>query len=373
MAFTEKYVTPAGAGTNDGLSFANAFTFAQAITDSSGKTGQRYNLKGAFGSIGATTFIAGTFDAPNIWRGCFDVIGDCDDLGRNADGTLNTTGMPTITITGIWTMATYVTLQNLNITGALSSTLIGNNSVTLWNMISCRVENSQNNAAAQCVQGDNDHAFINVDLLCSGAAHNRTIQVDANCRFIGCRFEITTTSNCIESQSNVVVIGCEFLKRGTLGGDGIEFDTLVGVGSFPIIVSSTFYNFTNAIHHYSTHSGGSIWHYQCHATDCTYFIQNTTNIACYAVQTRTRNLSSGKSTGVEYVEIGPLDTVTGSDPSVDYEGNNSTPVNNRLKTTAEGYNAGWNGSDIGGLQTDPPASSGGGLLTHPGMSGGMRG
>ena len=86
MAFTERYVTSGAGGGGSGTS-GSPWTFAEAITNA--VAGDRINVQSdAAYSIGATTFGAGTFAAPILWRGYDATIGDCDDLGRNADGTL---------------------------------------------------------------------------------------------------------------------------------------------------------------------------------------------------------------------------------------------------------------------------------------------
>jgi len=356
MALTERYVTSGAGGGGSGTS-GSPWTFAEAITHSLSNTGQRYNVQSDAGySIGTTTFGAGTFQLPNIWRGYDSTIGDCDNLGRNTDGTLNTTGMPVITITGLWTMANYVTLQNFNITGALSSTLIGDVTVDLWNMISCRVENTQNNAAATAVSCDDYHVFTNCDFICSGAASDRVLIGDVHLRFTGCRFEITSTDNCLEVQSTVVLVNCVFLKNGSLGGVGVLIDIAISTIAQPQFVNCTFYNLTDAIKSTQTHTGGSINIIESHATDCTQFVTNTTNIACYAIHNRTRDNTSPPAT-VELIEVGAITTDTGG-ASTDFADSGANDLH--LITSAPGYNAGWNGGDINlyNIMTDTYAPTG---------------
>jgi hypothetical protein len=363
MAITERYVTQAAPGGGDGSS-SNPWTFAEAITHSLSNTGQRYNIQSdAAYSIGATTFGACTFDAPNIWRGYNSTIGDCDNLGRNADGTLNTTGMPEITLTGSWIVTAYNVLQNLNITTSLNTTPIGDGTNDHWHMISCRVENTGSAGSGACVRGDNEHVFTNCDFVLSGSAHSYAYNGDSSITFYGCRFEITANADCLQANSNCQVLNCVFLKRGSLGGTAINGDTAITANVF--IIGCTFYNLEYAYISISTHTVAGIWFIRNHITDCTQWISNTTNIACYDIQNRIRDNTSPPAT-VELITVGAITTDTGG-ASTDY--NNTATGDLHLITTAAGYNAGWDGSDIGGLQTDPPAGGGGGSALHLGQLG----
>lgn len=80
-AWTERYVTTTGAGTNSGADEANAFTLAQAITDSAtAADGTRYNVKnGTYTLAGDTNFNGAGSSAGAIWwRGYNTTIGDID-------------------------------------------------------------------------------------------------------------------------------------------------------------------------------------------------------------------------------------------------------------------------------------------------------
>ena len=367
MAITDRYVTQGAGGGGAGTS-GSPWTFAEAITNA--VAGDRINVQSdASYSIGTTTFGAGIFAAPIIWRGYDSTIGDCDNLGRNADGTLNTTGMPAITVTGIWTLANYVTLQSLNITGALSSQLLGDTAVDAWNIISCSVTNTQNHVNAAAVAMDDTHVILNCDMACTGATHGKVLEMDLYCQTIGCRFTITAAQNCIETRAAGVIIDCVFIKLGSQGGDGIEYETAINVsGSFPTVSGCTFVNLTSAVYYYGTHTGGAILLNRCHLTGCVQAILNTTNIAAFLTNCRTRDNTSPPST-VELITVGAITADTGGDET-DY--NNAGSGDYRLITAAPGYNAGWNGGDIGGLQTDPPASSGGGMIGGGNLNGGFQ-
>jgi hypothetical protein len=78
MAWTERYVTPLGAGANNGTSEANAWTLAQAFSGMA--AGQRLNVKAGTYSIGASLSpsFPGTSSAPMAIRGYKTTIGDLD-------------------------------------------------------------------------------------------------------------------------------------------------------------------------------------------------------------------------------------------------------------------------------------------------------
>ena len=357
MAFTEKFVTPAGAGNNDGLSFANAMTFAQAITDASGKTGQRYNLKGAFGNIGATTFPDGALGAPNVWRGCETTEGDLDNHGRNADGTLDTTGQPTFTVTGLWAAGLHITFQNLNITGALNSRLIGAATGDNLTALNCRIENTANNASANTITWDDGCSIIGCDLICSGATHGNVLILDAQGRVTQTRFVMADAKTAINAVVNVAIADCVFIKTGSVGGVGVNATGVISAVAAFMVTNCTFHNLAAGIQTTSAHTGGMIILSGCHCTDGTYLIDNTTTIAVYDINNRTRDLTSGKATGAELITTKAVTTDTGGAETDFVDAANG---NFRLLTTAPGYNARFNGGDIGGLQTDPPAGGGGG-------------
>lgn len=363
MALTERYVTQAAAGGGDG-SAGNPFTFAESVTHSTTNTGQRYNVQsdGAY-SIGAQTFGTATFQAPNIWRGYDTTIGDCDNLGRNSDGTLNTTNMPAITITGQWVVpaTSYNTFQSINFTGALSSSLIGTTTCDNLTLINCRVENTQNNASARCITIDDILTLINCDLVCSGASHDYLVTADNSVAAIGSRFELTASDDCISCGTNIVAIDSVFIKRGSIGGNGIRLTTLIAAANRNVIEHCTFYNLAAGIISTATHTGGNLFLYENHCTDCTKYIDNTTNIAVYDVHTRTRDNTSAPST-IELVEVGPITIDTGGH-ATDYV-DAVTTRNMRLITTAPGYAVGWQGADLGGLQTIPSGGSAGSRMVN---------
>lgn len=126
MALTERYVSTTGAGTHDGTSEANAFSWAEMITDSAtSAAGTRYNIKND-ATYSRTTnsdqLGGGSSTAPKIYRGYNDIPGD-GYLGRtNNNGPLITTNMPVVTYTTgrITTIGNHIQIESLNVTSAVT-------------------------------------------------------------------------------------------------------------------------------------------------------------------------------------------------------------------------------------------------------------
>lgn len=98
MAWTERYVTPAGAGANNGTSEANAWTLAQAAAAVA--AGHRLNIKAGTYSIASTLSFsfAGTSSAPIAMRGYKTTIGDLDS--QPASQRVSGTDTPLFSIAG---------------------------------------------------------------------------------------------------------------------------------------------------------------------------------------------------------------------------------------------------------------------------------
>lgn len=75
MAWTERYVTVAGAGAHDGTSEGNAWTLAEAIAAAA--AGQRVNVKAGTHTVASdrTFGTAGTDASAIWWRGYNSEIG----------------------------------------------------------------------------------------------------------------------------------------------------------------------------------------------------------------------------------------------------------------------------------------------------------
>ncbi len=124
MAYTEAYVSPAGAGAHDGSSPANAWTFEEAIAAPIAAGARANVLTGTHTLTAARTLPAGTTENPIEWRGYNSTIGDLDAVGRDAStGELITTNFPLIDCTAAYRLTTgsYNVLKCLNITSGLNA------------------------------------------------------------------------------------------------------------------------------------------------------------------------------------------------------------------------------------------------------------
>jgi hypothetical protein len=115
MAFTEKYVTNSGAGTADGSSLANAWSWATMLTSLS--AGQRANVQGAITRTTSSDVFtnAGTAANPMGLRGINSTLDDLEANGRTRGGALVTTNFPVITYTtGNLTLPGPMVLEHLS-------------------------------------------------------------------------------------------------------------------------------------------------------------------------------------------------------------------------------------------------------------------
>jgi hypothetical protein len=315
VAFTERYVSVAGAGAHDGTSEANAWTMAEGITNGVG--GQRLNIKAGSYSQGAATLANATAAAHLVWRGYNSTIGDLDDQGRNADGTLNTTNFPAVTITGILEAGNWNVLQNLNFSGALSSTLVGGFAADNWELVNCQVVNSQNNASARCVVFDNACAAIGSDLYCSGAAHASVLDADAATLVYGCRIRGTSASASLLTVDNGTVLRNAFIGPAA---NGVVYQTINSL-VMHLIAGNTFYDAGTCISLPNQATVASVIIIDNHATDSSKWIDNlysaTASVSLVEVHNRLRDITTPR-TGIETVTFGEVTTDTGGS-ATDYK------------------------------------------------------
>lgn len=154
MAYTERYVTVTGAGTHDGTSEANAFTWAEFLASTENRAGKRYNVKsGSYTSSDTGGMVvsggAPTAAAPCMIRGYNTTIGDLAANGRTGGtGALVTTNFPTITYssTGFLTTAAFTILQNVTVDAVVNSnTLLTGNQNIIYR---CNIRNTHGTGAA---------------------------------------------------------------------------------------------------------------------------------------------------------------------------------------------------------------------------------
>lgn len=192
MAFTERYVTTTGAGLHDGTDEANAFTWAEMITDAATpRTGYRYNVKaGAYTSSTNETFQAGSAAAPNAIRGYNSTIGDQDALRDDcAAAAHDTTNWPVMTYSGSGrlTLGANTILQNVKLVAAVAGVTLTTG--TSAQVVHCVLENTHaTSGSSRAIQSGATYPYI-VDCDLITASNNsaaRTLDMDRgtahNCR-----------------------------------------------------------------------------------------------------------------------------------------------------------------------------------------------
>lgn len=333
MAFTEKYVTSAAGGGGTGGS-GDPWTLAEAFANAT--AGDRVNIQSDAGySIGATTITnAGTVSSLVVYRGYNSSIGDLEGQGRNADGTLDTTNFPAITLTGTLTCKAFICFESLAFSGAISNTLIGTASLDDIQFLSCSFTNSQNHAAARCLYLDEDVVVVNSDVECSGASHGAVVTADNRSILLGCRIKGVANSPLIVTPSFIKAVGVLFIGNNT--GTGIQ-QTGAVAGSY--IGNCTFYNLGTAIECTSASPSAIPVLINNHATDCSKWLDYTGGgtLAVIEVNNRTRDNTTPRTGIGDGVNMGEITTDTGG-PETDYTDHSSD--NFRLITGAPGKAAG---------------------------------
>jgi hypothetical protein len=155
-AWTDRYVSVAGAGSHDGTTEGNAFTLAEAIADAATPhAGYRYNvIAGTYANTTTSRAFAGagSTTAPIWWRGYKTTAGDLDDGHTVARSLQDGVNLPLITFsTGQMTVAgAYQIFSNLDIT---SATTTANGAVYLTGgnirVQDSRIENTAANSASR--------------------------------------------------------------------------------------------------------------------------------------------------------------------------------------------------------------------------------
>jgi hypothetical protein len=253
-AWTERYVSVAGAGAHDGTSAGNAWTLAEAITNAA--AGQRINVINDTYSNTTTdrTFANAGSDSTAIWwRGYNTAIGDID-----SDNTLTkplisfTTGFMTVSGANNW-------FSNIRVTGADTTVTEGVVRVTAPNtrFWRCRFEGTA--ADADCkpweASSTGDNAILYGCYFVSNALANCCVCGDDT--FItGCVFEnglsgvvmgggpctisnslfINQAAHCVSNitVTSMIVIGNSFYSPA---GDGVE---MAGATSYAQVVNNIF-------------------------------------------------------------------------------------------------------------------------------------
>ena len=354
MAFTERYVTSAAGGGGIGTE-GDPWTLAEALTNS--VAGDRVNILSDAGYSLGVDAVTGAGNATQllVFRGYDTAIGDLAGQKRNADTPLNTTGFPVITLTGILTMNAFVSLNNLSFTGALSSVLIGDTTIDNWQMISCAVVNTQNNASAGGIAGDNIIRIINSDLSCSGAAHGIILNADNNITVVGCRLKGVADSSYLQLNYGTIT-KTVFIGNNT--GIGINLGAFTNT---TLVMECTLDDFDEAVVLPNVVVTNPPIFIDNHITENGRWLDSlysgTAANVVIEINNRTRDNITPRTGIGDGTNISEITTDTGG-PETDYV--NAGADNFRLISGAPGETSGLiEFSDVGAYQREPSAGAGG--------------
>lgn len=208
MAYTEKYVTTTGAGAHDGTSEANAWDWAEMLTNLA--AGSRANVKaGTYPrTTTADTFSnAGTVTNPMAIRGYNSAIGDLESAGRSASA-LVTTNFPDLTYTtGRLTLPAEMVVECMDIAGAPTAALVTMG--VLSSLRKCRVVNTHaSDAGAHGVQSPgSDACFV----------HDCDVQTDSSNAGAAAIYVVSSTATIIRSRFRAPSGGIGIKAWGTCG------------------------------------------------------------------------------------------------------------------------------------------------------------
>jgi hypothetical protein len=364
MAFTEKYVTPSGAGTNDGLSEANAFSWAQFITDFNLQSagGVRYNVKqGTYSGLSTATLTGdGTATSPLVVRGYKTTIGDAT-LPRTSVGLVDDSNMPHLQFNAsarlAATGATYTVFESIRITSSnIAVLVVGGNSL----IFNCKLTNTGTNVVAEAMGDPSD--VVHCDLISSGTGGG----LNSTGFVIGCRITSVSTNgigidyygglysiigNLIVGFNDGLNVGSAFAKGNFVN------NTIVGVNRDGIVISASATRSFQVVNNHITGSGR-------------YGINlNTPNINFILLTNRFRNNTSGNfNTGGDWAAIQQsLDITTAGTNSDDFV--DTATGDYSLKATASGAGKGYHRLLSIGAFGSAAGSGGGGSALHLGNLG----
>lgn len=371
MAYTEKYVSPAGAGTHDGSSEANAWTFEEAIA-APVAAGCRVNVKTGTHTLTANrTLPAGTTESPIEWRGYNSTIGDLENQGRDATtGELITTNFPVIDGTSAYRLihGGYTTLKNLIVQSSVTNGTALAAGLTGHQTERCKILQS-GTGSTRAFAGTTTYGSV-IDCDCVISSNNvSALVVTTNWSSIH-----ASRVWCSNASPNAALIGISLSGIGSTGTDNVIFN--VGVG---IAISSggiaarrnTWFGVANGVNINADactieHNVG--WQHSGYAISGTTGGNPLIRNNAFGSHTSGRINTGGIGTIIE--EKNPI-TLT-ADPFVD-----STNKNFALNTDAAGgalCRAAarlWGGfADLGAIQSQ--AASGGGMIGGGNLSGGFQ-
>lgn len=326
MAITELYVSTAGGGAHDGTSEANAFTFAEMVTDINARApaaaAYRYNIKQGTYSLAADVTLTGdgTTAYPLILRGYKTTIGDAT-IGRLATGALDDSNMPTLAFAATKALlcsgSTYIVYEALKITGNCNTSLMNPGACsTIYN---CVLENSSTGASAHAVFPNSNY----VNILCNDLS---AVGTSATCGISTGQSWTNVYGNRIKCTNGYGVLGYSssttICVGNTIYGCAVAGIYQYDTSTFIAAVNNTIYGCGNGIE-VVTGTTNAIVTVGNHITDCTGYAIDYNGITSkkIAVRNRTRDNASGATdSSSEWVNGGWISNVTTDtgDASTDY-------------------------------------------------------
>lgn len=219
MAYTEKYVTDAGAGAATGADLANAWSWATMLTTLA--AGERANYNGAIARTTSDVFTnAGTTAAPMSLR-AVDGSGNPITPTRTAGGTLDMTGVGVITYTstGKLTVPTFFVVDSISITALLAGSTLttGASSVVKDSLV---VNTHASSASAVAIAAAEGTTVDNCDATISSSSGSAYAITTAGGKVTRCRVNPQSSgSNGITSTGRGTIEFCTIINFAT----GINF------------------------------------------------------------------------------------------------------------------------------------------------------
>ncbi len=358
MAFTDKYVNSAGAGTADGSSEPNAMSWATMVSTINtagvgGSAGLRYLAKGII-SRGASDTITGggTLTSPCVIEGYSATPGDFY-LGHASDGSLITTNYAAVNYSSAFRWAatgSLVLLKGLFVTGGTGSSItcgLGVNSAA----IACKFVCPSTLTSSGAVSGAGGTLLHDCDVENSGSGSGTPYGVNLSAtgsKVDACRVKITN-SNAV----GIILSGGGAVAYGnTIFGNGPAGISVTTTSAVPFIRSNTISGFTESILYASgmTNLLAAIGNM---LTDSTAFAINqaSSSNAIVFARNRTRDNPSGPiGSGGDWALATTIGHVTsGSGAAVDYVASGSNDYRLLATSPAVGGNLPASAS-IGALQ-----------------------
>ena len=297
--------------------------------------------------------------------------------GGKANGLLDTSGMPKITLdTNVEFIINehYVQVDGIWFFGNTVAPMVGSGGVGDYQVYSnCVFTNAGTNATSRCVRADNNCKAYNCDFLATGGSGTTiAVEFDTGCEFVNCR--VTNASNDAGSfgidMHHGVVIGCVFydilgtgLRYAAPSGPHLvaycTFDDVVKAISTPNVAETQIFMLVNNI-----------------AKDCTDFADNLHAGTANHLLVAFHNVMNGNTDNYSGY-AGDIDTSGDSGKGLGFQDLTSDPLfvseandDYNLQATSPAKNTGPFLNNRGAMSD---VEAGGGIIRHPGMTGGIDG